>query len=388
MNRKKLYYLNSSSTNYKQHGQFNMADALYEQNQKARKEIAALEEKIKALIGAPKHAKVIFNSGATESIATCVHWAVSVNPYGTIVGTKYDHSAISENCQIYNVDYDRLIHPEESINDRTSAIFITQVDSKTGEIYNVNSFVDNINGYQYLHRDHSDFTNMNYKKLLQYEPLRFLDATQSITKVPIKMEEWGMDAVFWSNHKIGGEMGKGVLVIDEMKYRFVPLIAGAQNNGLRGGSQSAQSILKDKDIYNHKDNIQERKKHWLAARDFLKSKGITVYEPTGAHLYNTLLMDTNYKCPYTILGELSAQNIYLSPKSACMMEKRLNEQQIEGENKNNNNWVQVGGDDEEAKQVKPFDNAIRLSFLEGSDIDSYVLETIAETINEAFRSGF
>ena len=43
---------------------------------------------------------------------------------------------------------------------------------------------------------------------------------------------------------------------------------------------------------------------------------------------------------------------------------------------------------EETKQIKPFDNAIRLSFLEGSDIDSYVLETIAETINEAFRSSF
>ena len=377
MSGRKTYYLNSSSTNYKLTGQFNMADVLYDENQRARREINALEEKIKKLIGAPSTAKVIFNSGATESIATCVHWAKVINPYGTVVGTKYDHSAIKENCKIYDLDYAELAHPEEMVDDRSSCVFITHVDSKTGEIYDVDSFVNNLNGYQYMYRDHSDFTNMNYKKVLQYEPLRILDATQSITKVPIQMEAWGMDAVFWSNHKIGGEMGRGVLVIDESKYNFVPLIAGAQNNGMRGGSQSAAMILKDKHIYDHHDDVRGRKNQWLAACDYLQSKGIKVYKPKGEHLYNTLLLDTSTKCPYTILSLLSQQNIYLSPKSACMAEQHMNESQ--GKNK----WVPIEGGD---KEPKPFDNAIRLSFTEGDDVDNFVMDAIVNTINEAFRS--
>ena len=380
MSKRRSYYLNNASTNYTKTGNFNMADALYEENIKARREIELLEDKIKQLVGAPDDAKVIFNSGSTESIATCVHWAKSVNPYGVVVGTQYDHSAVYENCKIYDLEYAKLEHPEDAMDDRTSCVFITQVDGKTGQIYPVDSFVNNINGYHYLYKDYSDFTNMNYKKVLQYRPLRFLDATQSVTKVPIDMKTWEFDAVFWSNHKIGGDMGKGVMIISEQNYPFTPLIAGAQNNGMRGGSQSANSILKDKYIYNQRDDINKRKKYWLAAVKFLKSNNINVYEPKGEHLYNTILMDTNTKCPYTILSALSAQKIYLSPKSACMIEKRMNEQ-----NKNNkDDWVQIDGGDNST--IKPFDNAIRLSFVDGEkDLDSYVLETIAETINESFK---
>lgn len=384
----KLYYLNSSSTNYKKTHQFNMADAFYKENRKARKEVEALEAKIKRLINAPKNSKVIFNSGATEGIATCVHWAKSLFPYGTVMGTTFDHSAIKDNCQLYKLNYEALENENQCINDRATCIFITHVSSKTGEIYDLKSFLDNYNGYQFLYRDHSDFTNMNYNKVLQYPPLIFLDATQSITKLPIDMAGWGLDAVFWSNHKLGGDMGKGVLVINPNKYEFTPLIAGAQNNGLRGGSQSADSILRDQHIYDQHDDINSRKNEWLAARDYLKSRKINVYEPKRDHLYNTLLLDTRSKCPYAVLDMLASKNIYLSPKSACMMEQKLNEiEEAKHKNNNNNNWQNIEGGDNN-KELKPFDNAIRISFTSGDELDGHALEQIADMIVESFRSNF
>lgn len=376
MNNKK-YYLNSSSTNYNLTHEFNMSDVLYEENKRDRQKVGALENKIKKLIGASEDAKVIFNSGASESIATCIHWAKSINPYGVIVGTKHDHVSVKENCKIYKLNYKELTNENQKIDDRAGCIFITHVDSKTGEIYDVDNFVNNIKGYRYLQEMNSDFYNMNYKKILQYRPLLILDATQSITKVPIKMDEWGFDAVFWSNHKIGGDMGKGVLVVKETYNEFVPLIAGAQNGGMRGGSQSANSILHDSKIYDQVDDINSRKNKWLAAVDYLESQGIKVYKPKGNHLYNTILIDTESKCPYTILSELSQQYIYLSPKSACMAEQKLNDANRNGEN----NITTIEG----GNNPKPFDNALRISFTHGEDIDGYVLNTIAKTINEAFK---
>ena len=49
------------------------------------------------------------------------------------------------------------------------------------------------------------------------------------------MDKWGVDAVFFSLHKIGGEMGVGVLVVNDVS-NYVPLIAGFQQNSLRGGT--------------------------------------------------------------------------------------------------------------------------------------------------------
>lgn len=377
MLRKQNYYLNTSSTNYPITHEFNMSDVLYDENKRARKEVEILEYNIKKLVCASDSAHVIFNSGATESIATCTHWAKCINPNGLVVGSAFDHSAVKENSKLYNMDYIQLKSPNDVINDRAGAIFITQVDSKTGEIFNMKSFLRNIRSYQFLTETDGDYQNFQYKNLLQVRPLMVLDATQSIMKLPIKMNEWGFDAVFWSNHKLGGQMGRGVLIIDETRHKFYPLIAGSQNDGRRGGSLSTNLILRDSTIYKHNDNINRRKKYWCAACDFLERKGVKVYHPKGPHLYNTILIDTQEKCPYAILDELAKQGIYLSPKSACMAEKQLNEK--------GKDMTKIDGGN---KDIQPFDNAIRLSFIDGCQIDGYALDAIAKTINEAFTMDF
>ncbi len=387
----KIYYLNSSSTNYNKTKKFNMSDISYKEIREGRKEIKKLEEKIKAIINAPEDAKVVFNSGATESIATCIHWASFLNPFGVVVGTKFDHSAIAENCNLYGLKYKQYNNLNDKINDRANCIFLTQIDSKTGEIFDVNKFINNFNEYVYINELSSvDFDNMNSNKVLQYRPLIILDATQSIMKEKIDMSKWNIDAVFWSNHKLGGDMNKGVLIINTNHYKFVPLIAGAQNGGFRGGSQSIENILNDSFIYDYKDDIDERKKTWIASYNYLTEKGLNVYKPKGRHLYNTLLLDTGNKCPYSILSELSEQNIYLSPKSACMAEKKYNDKQ------DNNNLVDMdllmkGGNEWEeinkinSTDIKPFDNAIRLSFIHGNEINEHVLNTITKTIKQASK---
>lgn len=318
------YYLNDNSTKYSKTGDFNLSDRLYPENAKKLREIKQLEQHIKHIINAPDNAIVVFNSGASESIATCIHWAATINPYGLITGTPYDHSSVADNCKIYNLPYQQLNNFED-IDDRTAAIFLTHVSGKTGEILDVAKISSQLDNFVYLNENlHDDSFNLRFHKLLQYKPLVFLDVSQSIMKEKIDMSAWNVHAVFWSNHKLGGNYSSGVLVIKPSDYAFVPLIGGSQNQGLRGGSNSANFILSDAFIYDNFDDRRQRIKKWTKAFKYLTDRGLKVYKPTTSHLYNTLLISTNNKCPYNTLAYLSKQHVYLSPKSACMIEREAN----------------------------------------------------------------
>lgn len=402
-----MYYLNSNSTKYESTHELNLADALYEENIKDRQQIKQLETKIKRVINAPNSADVIFTSGATECIATCIHWTKTTNPFGLIIGSEFDHGAVKDNCDVYNIGYkqiDLTNIDNVNIDDRCAAIFITHVSGKTGEIMDINKIVKSIkHNYDYLQDIDMSSSSKYNKKILQYKPMIFIDATQSIMRAKIDMTKWDVDGVFWSNHKIGGHMRNGVLVINQQINKpFVPLIAGSQNNGLRGGSISGNTILQDKNIYDHMDDINKRKDEWSAAYQYLKSKHIDVYTPKLPHLYNTLLLDVGDKCPFAILSDLANKHIYISPKSACTVEKQINKNKQILSSSNHEHWKELSELEKDIDQLynnpnpdntikitqnggnnehKPFDNALRISFNDGGQLNDYVLKTIADTIN-------
>ena len=374
-----IRYLNYSSTAYPITNELNLSDAFYEENKKGRDEIKALENKIKRIVNAPEESFVIFNSGATEGIATAIHWVSCLFPSFKIIGSTSDHSAVLENCKLYNVKYKQISDIEEFDKqnlDRVGGIFITHVDSKTGEINNINNISNKINNFEFLQYGNVEGTY----NIQQYKPLIIVDATQSILKVPIDMIKQGINICFWSDHKLGGTMGRGCMVISpDAQHKFIPLIAGAQNNGLRGGSLSVNTILKDAKIYDYKDNLKNRKNQWLAACDYLKSKDVLIYKPKKQHLYNTILIDTKDNCPYSVIDTLAKNNIYMSPKSACMVESKLNKMQGGHESE-----IYKGNETVIEKDMQcsgqPFENAVRMSFVNGNIIDKELLDKIAAVV--------
>lgn len=366
---KAIHYLNSNSTMYSRTGEFNMSDGIYDENVRDKKELAELENKIKKLVGAQSDAIVIFNSGASESISTIAHWAKELVPSGVMIGSPYDHSAVKEAAAVYKLDYTQDLF-ENTVDDRVACIFMTQVNSTTGEIMDVNDIMSKFTKYSYL-TDGVDAVINDYSAVLQFKPLFVADITQSVTKVPISMSELGLNAVFFSTHKIGGKIGHGILVINQdAQHPFIPLVAGAQNHGLRGGSMSAKQILEDKHIYDHDDteNRNQRKNKWVETVTKLRGRGVDVYEPKGDHLYNTILLDTHNKCPFELLDNLTKKGVYMSSKSACMMDSYLN-----GNKESDDNKLSGG-------VVKPFDNAVRISFITEDEITNDVIDMIADEV--------
>lgn len=359
-------YLNTSSTAADKNNTFNFNDPYFELTQ-SKLQLQGLKAKIIDIVHAPIDSKIIFTSGATEAIATCVNWAKSVRPNCVIQGSSYDHPAVKRNCLAYNIPYKKNLL-SGNLDDRVGMIFYTQVNPKTGELMDIDLCTRNLNRYAFMEKYDSvsldDIPGGKY--LLQYEPIRVLDASQSIMKVPIYMDKWNLNAVFFSMHKIGGKQGLGVLVVhDSPSAPFVPLIAGSQQDGLRGGTMPIMDAVADINIFddNAFDDYNERISRWKSAKKELEREGLKVYEPKGKHLYNTLLIDCGSACADGIIYNLSQKGIFVGNKTTC---KSVDKKSMKGGNAEEDN--------------KLFKHAVRLSFNDSSILTDNVLNDVAKEI--------
>lgn len=366
-------YLNYSSTDANHNGSLNPSDLAYPQNMILKNNVKDLEIKIAKLINAPSNARVIINSGATESIANMIWWARNYNPHGKIVGSSYDHSAVKDNCETFGMSYlDRF--NMTNLNDNCAMLFLTHVDSKTGSIMNVPNVARNLNTYSFLNEESDSSFRHNSgnpyaNSVLQYKPIVVLDATQSIMKIPIDMEKWKLNAVFFSLHKIGGPMGMGVLVVDDSPlFPFKPLIGGKQQHNLRGGTLPLQRVVENDWIFDNFDDYNERKEKWNETFKRLVDAGLNVYRPKGAHLYNTFLISTK-DCPMSYINELSKKGIYIGNTSACKNE--------EIENAIEKGETQTGGNSND-----PWDSAVRISFKHSNELSDEVVGEIIDTLTD------
>lgn len=356
-----FYYLNTNSTYATKTGYYNASDLGYQNMRVLREEKEKVFEEIKRFVNAKPEAKVILNSGATESIATCINWAKHYNKYGKIYGTEFDHSAVEQNCKNQDVQYEKIDLDEPvSLNENVSGIFITHANSKTGEII-PDSMLDFQKQIVAMQNMKSDF-ELESKSMYytQYKPLVFMDVTQSITKTPIDMGN--ANALFFSLHKIGGPMNEGILVINEPPdKKFVPLIAGEQNSGLRGGTLNETEFVQNRDIFRLQSTSDEREDKWKHIASELKKNGVKYYEPKNRHLYNTFLIKVD-RCPLSIVNELADKNIYVGTMSACSNENYYKHPELIDEH--------------------PTDAYIRLSFGDNKPVDSKCISTICKAINQ------
>lgn len=195
-------------------------------------------EQIANLINADK-SEIYFTSGATESI-NIIHFGIAdalFHKGNHIISSDVEHSASYESLiQLQKKGFDvtflkcdnkGFIHPEQILNaTRPETILVTLI-AANNEIGTVNNIKE-------------------IGKICRSNNVLFhTDATQAIGKIKFDVQDYNVDFVSFSSHKLYGPKGIGGLFIRKgLEKKITPLVfGGGQEKGIRPGTLNVPAIV-------------------------------------------------------------------------------------------------------------------------------------------------
>lgn len=265
--------------------------------------------------------EIYFTSGASESnnmaIRGWVDNAMAISQFVNVVTTPIEHKSILnavknrslgayvEYCDVdkyglidcERLEYLLLQHEYEHI-----LVSIGMANNEIGTIQAVKKIAELVH---------------------KYDGVFHVDATQIFGKVPIDVEEYGIDMMSVSGHKISPVLkGIGFLYIKN-GIKIHPLIYGEQENGLRGGTENTYGIIGLNKAIEYCDFSYEAMKDMLDKRNYFINALKTNFNcKLNGHDEYRILNNINVTFPQNITGEsllymLDLSGIKISIGSAC-----------------------------------------------------------------------
>jgi len=287
----------------------------------AKVAIEEARETIAEIIGA-EPAEIIFTSGGTESDNTAIKGVVNATGKTEIITSPLEHHAVLHTAEalkrqgvkpVYvEPDSKGIIHPkqvEKVITKDTALVSLMHVNNEIGSINPVKEISE-------VCREH----NIPFHS----------DTVQSIGKIPVDVDELGLDFLSMSGHKIYGPKGIGVLYMRHATPWLPWMHGGSQERRRRGGTLNVPGIvglakaleIAVKEMDDHRNHfIELRKKLFTGLEDRLGDR----YQINGdvedgvPHIINLSFTDSAGK---GIDGEmlilnLDVEGICVSNGSAC-----------------------------------------------------------------------
>ena len=216
--------------------QFGNPSTLYAFGRDARQAVEDARAKVAALIGAEPD-EIYFTSGATEADNwAIVGAALARESKGRhIITSAIEHHAVLETCEflqkrgyeltILPVDSDGIVNPEDvlrAITDRTILISAIHANNEIGVIEPI-----------------AEIGAIAREKGVLFHT----DATQSVGKIPVDVNDLKVDMLSLSGHKIYGPKGVGALYIRK-GVRILPYMhGGGQESKKRAGTHNVPGIV-------------------------------------------------------------------------------------------------------------------------------------------------
>ncbi len=205
----------------------------------AEEAVETAREQVAALIGAGAK-EIIFTSGATESNNLAIKGVAAMyKKKGNHVITQVtEHKAVIDPCKrlerdgyhvtFLPVDKHGQVHPEQvaaALTDQTILVSLMAANNEIGTVLPIKEI----------------------GKLCKAKGVLFhTDAVQAVGKVPVDVEEMGIDLLSLSAHKIYGPKGQGALYVRRKnpRVRLDPILdGGGHERGMRSGTLAVPNIV-------------------------------------------------------------------------------------------------------------------------------------------------
>jgi cysteine desulfurase len=234
--------------------------------------------------------EIIFTSGATEAINMALKGVFEAyqSKGNHIITCKTEHKAVLDTCTFLEekgatitylsvdregrIDLDEL---QESLTNKTILVAIMAANNETGVLQDLEKI--------------AEITHQN-------DSIFFSDTTQMAGKLPIDVNEMGLDMCCISAHKLYGPKGVGALYVRRKNPRvsLIPLFhGGGHENNKRSGTLNVSGIVglgKACEIAQNEfwdNNMHISKVRGYLEHQLLEIPNLTINGSTKYRLYNT-----------------------------------------------------------------------------------------------------
>ncbi len=301
--------------------QYGNANSPHGLGNNAKVAVEEARETIAEIIGA-EPAEIIFTSGGTESDNTAIKGAVNASQKSEVITSPLEHHAVLHTAEalkrdgitpVYvEPDSDGHIQPEQvkkAINENTAMVSLMHVNNEIGTI-------NPIKEISQICREH--------------EIPFHSDTVQSVGKIPVDVEELGLDFLSISGHKIYGPKGIGVLYMRHATPWLPWMHGGSQERRRRGGTLNVPGIIGlAKAMELAVEEMDDHRKHFIKLRkrlingldetfgDRYQINGDT--ENGVPHIINISFLDPNGNGldGEMLLFNLDVEGVCVSNGSAC-----------------------------------------------------------------------
>ncbi len=222
----------------------------------ASQKIRNAREAVKSLIGARDEDKLVFTSGGSESNNHALYIAslsgkkriiVSSIEHSSVFNTAFDLEKRGFEIKTVGVDKNGIVNLDELrllINGETALVSVMTVNNEIGTIQPI-----------------KEIGEICKEKGVIFHT----DAVAAVGRMKIDVAEMNIGMLSLSAHKFGGMQGIGALYISKDIKASKMILGGAQENGLRAGTENVIGIASLAAALNESDIHLETRKGYVAS---------------------------------------------------------------------------------------------------------------------------
>ena len=215
-----------------QKGVYGNPSSIHKLGRKAKSVVENARKQVAKSIGAAPN-QIIFTSGGTEA-NNQVFWSRINQDKKHVISDTIEHPAVLKalsQIAIFGIDHDLV-----TVNEK-GCVSITDLESAITENTGLISIMlanNEVGTMQPL----KEITELAHEKNI----LVHTDAVQCLGKMPIDVNNLGVDFLSLSAHKFYGPKGIGILYFKNKESLSALMIGGGQESGLRAGTENIGSI--------------------------------------------------------------------------------------------------------------------------------------------------